>query len=192
MNTPIEMHSVAGWGPRYVTAKDVCESFTEEMHSLYLLSFLLIVDQAQAEQCVIAVLGDGVEGVRDFLDWAGLSARVAIVKQAIGVIRPTPIGIAYRSSAALNQPSPSDRNKPFAAIACLGNFERFVFVMSVLEGWSADECATLLGCSRQEVVMGRELAQAILATGEFEFSQTEQPEYPLVANPFLRQRRGIC
>jgi hypothetical protein len=192
MNTPTEMHSVAGWDPRCVTAKDVCESFTEEMHSLYLLSFLLIVDQPQAEQCLIAVLGDGVESVRDFLDWASLSARVAILKRAIRVIRPTPIGIAYPSSTTVNQASPSDWNNPFAAITSLGSFERFVFVMSVLEGRSADECATLLGCTRQEVVMGRELAQAILATAEFEFGQTEQSEYSLVTTSFMRQRCGVC
>lgn len=192
MNTTTETHTTTGRAARYVTAKDVCESFTEEMHSLYLLSFLLVADPSRAEQCLIAALGDGAVGDRDFLDWAILSARVAILKQAISVIRPTPNGIAYQSSATVKLPSPSDWNNPFAAITSLGSFERFAFVMSVLEGRSADECATLLSCTRREVEMGRELARAVLAASEFEFGQTEQTEYPIVANSIMRQRRGIC
>jgi len=182
MNTTIEVQSVAGWTPRHLSARDVCELFTEEMHSLYLLAFLLVADQAQAEQCLIAVMGDGVEGIRDFLDWASAPARIAIVRHAIRMIRPTPSGMAYQTSASLNQTSPSERNKPFAAIASLGSFERFVFVMSVLERRSDDACATLLACTRREVVMGRELAEQVLAISELEFSKTEQSGYHLVAN----------
>jgi hypothetical protein len=185
MNTMTGMHSVAGGTPRHVTAKDVCELFTEEIHSLYLLSFLLMADQAQAEQCLIAVLGEGTEGIRDFLDWASASARIAILTHAIRMIRPVPLDMAYQSPATPDQPSPSDRANPFAAIASLGSFERFVFVMSVLEGRSDDECATLLVCTRREVVMARELAQQVLAISEFEFGQTEQAGYPLVANSLL-------
>ena len=182
MNTTIEMHSVDGWVPRYVTAKDACEFFTEEMHSLYLLSYLLIPDRTQAEQCLIAVLGDSVEGFRDFLDWASVSARIAIFRHAIRMIRPTPFGMVYQSSATFNQYSPSNQNQPFAAITSLGSFERFVFVMSVLEGRTDDECATLLGCCLREVVMGRQLAQRVLATTDFEFRHPEETQYPLVAN----------
>jgi hypothetical protein len=36
-------------------------------------------------------------------------------------------------------------------------FERFVFVMSILEGQSDEECATLLRCSRRDVMMVRVL-----------------------------------
>ena len=37
-------------------------------------------------------------------------------------------------------------------------FERFVFVMSILEEQSDDECAILLRCSRRDVMMARMLA----------------------------------
>ena len=182
MNTTIEMHSVDGWVPRYVTAKDACEFFTEEMHSLYLLSYLLIPDRTQAEQCLIAVLGDSVEGFRDFLDWASVSLAVIAIQAAGKSGRFTTFGMVYQSSATFNQCSPSNQNKPFAAITSLGCFERFVFVMSVLEGRTDDECATLLGCCLREVVMGRQLAQRVLATTDFEFRHPEETQYPLVAN----------
>ena len=47
---------------QYATATDFCKIFTEEMHSLYLLSFLLTADKDKAEQCFIGALGECVEG----------------------------------------------------------------------------------------------------------------------------------
>lgn len=41
----------------YAAATDFGEVFTEEMHSLYLLSFLLTADKDRAEQCFIDALG---------------------------------------------------------------------------------------------------------------------------------------
>jgi hypothetical protein len=192
MNTPLEMNSVAGWTPHCMTAKDVCDLFTNEMHSLYLLSFLLTADEARAEQCLIAVLGKSVDGIGTFLEWARVSARVAILRHAIRMIRPTPVGMAYQSTAILNQLAHSDQNKPFAAIASLGSFERFVFVMSVLEGQSDEECKTLLGCTQQEVVMGREFAQQLLAATEVEFDQSQETAYPFMVGSLLHQRCGTC
>lgn len=41
------------------------------------------------------------------------------------------------------------------AVLALEDFERFVFVISVLEHYSVHECALLLGCSQQTVREGR-------------------------------------
>jgi DNA-directed RNA polymerase specialized sigma24 family protein len=51
----------------------------------------------------------------------------------------------------------SDRERHFAidAVSGLGDFERFVFVMSVLEHYSEHDCALLLGCSVREIREGR-------------------------------------
>ena len=38
-----------------------------------------------------------------------------------------------------------------AGILALDDFERFVFVISVLERYSDQDCSVLLGCSRQDV-----------------------------------------
>jgi DNA-directed RNA polymerase specialized sigma24 family protein len=43
----------------------------------------------------------------------------------------------------------------FDAVIALSAFERFVFVMSVLEGHSFQECSLCLNCSRQEVTTAR-------------------------------------
>ena len=42
-----------------------------------------------------------------------------------------------------------------AAILGLRPFERFVFVMSVLEGYSDQGCSVLLGCTPRDVVAAR-------------------------------------
>lgn len=49
-------------------------------------------------------------------------------------------------------------NDPFATILLLDPFERFVFVISILEGQSDAECANLLRCSRRDVMIARVLA----------------------------------
>jgi hypothetical protein len=50
-----------------------------------------------------------------------------------------------------------------AAIISLCAFDRFVFVMSVLERESDEACISLLKCSRQEIVMAREVALRLVA-----------------------------
>ena len=50
------------------------------------------------------------------------------------------------------------------AILQLAPIERFVFVMSVLERYSDNDCSILLGCARREVAAVRTLAMQQLAT----------------------------
>ena len=43
------------------------------------------------------------------------------------------------------------RDPRFSAILALSDFERFVYVLTVLEGWTVGDCATLLKVSSQLV-----------------------------------------
>jgi hypothetical protein len=142
----------------YPTVTDFFKTFNEEMHSLYLLSFLLTADHDRAEECLVSAIGECAEGVGVFMDWARSWTRGAVIKHAIEMIMPAPEHtdcvslISLRGSAA-----PAETN-PFAAILLLDTFERFVFVMAILEGQSDQECATLLGCSPRDVMIARVLA----------------------------------
>ena len=60
---------------------------------------------------------------------------------------------------------------PFAAIVGLSAFERFVFVMSVLEGQSEQECAILLRCSRRDVMIARVLALTRLTNTDADYAR---------------------
>jgi hypothetical protein len=53
---------------QYATVTDFCEIFTEKMHSLYLLSFLLTADKDKAEQCFVGALGESGDGIGAFME----------------------------------------------------------------------------------------------------------------------------
>jgi hypothetical protein len=128
------------------------------MHSLYLLSFLLTADHDKAEQCLVAAMGECVEGIGGYMDWARSWIRAAVLKHAIQMIQPAPEHADYVSFISLKRLATPPGNNPFAPILLLDAFERFVFVMSILEGQSDEECAILLRCSRRDVTMARLLA----------------------------------
>ena len=140
------------------TVADLFKTFTEEMRSLNVLSLLLTADKDQAEECFVRAMGECVDEVGVFLEWAHLWARRAVLKYAIQMIRPVPEHPDSLPFISFKGPATSGENNPFAAILELGAFERFVFVMSVLEGHSERECATLLRCSRRDVMIARVLA----------------------------------
>jgi hypothetical protein len=151
--------------PPYAAAADFGEVFTEEMRSLYLLSFLLTADKDKAEQCFIGGLGECLEGISAFMEWARLWARRAIVKQAIRMIGPAPDSTDHWPLVSVkNTAVASPDNNLLAAVVSLSAFERFVFVMSILERMSDGDCLSLLRCSRRELDLARELAVRFLAT----------------------------
>ena len=72
--------------------------------------------------------------------------------------RPSRSGLSlYRPALTYTHDLSSDAIQHFEsdAVLALEDFERFVFVISVLEHYSVHECALLLGCSRQTVREGR-------------------------------------
>jgi hypothetical protein len=71
---------------------------------------------------------------------------------------------AENCSFARLQASPvSGKANLYDAIVALDAFERFVYVMSVLERQSDADCSALLRCSRRDVIIARELALERLA-----------------------------
>ena len=67
----------------------------------------------------------------------------------------------------------------FARIVALNSFERFVFVMSILEKYSAQECSLLLRCSRRDVISAR--ATAVRLLGSVVIATETQPENDFVS-----------
>ena len=143
---------------RYPTAIDFLKTFDEEMHSLYLLAFLLTADHDIAEKCLISAMGECAEEVGVFTDWVRSWSRRAVLKRAIQIIKPAPEHADKLSLSGLKQSATPAEHNPFAGILSLDAFERFVFVMSILEGHSDAECAVLLRSSRRDVMMARVLA----------------------------------
>lgn len=144
-------------------AGDFCKIFNDEMHSLYLLAFLLTADKDKAEECYLGGLRECVERIGVWVGRPRFWARRAVVSHAVRMIRPIPGKDASWLSIA-DLPAYSTPNSPFEVIVRLSAFERFVFVMSILEGQPDEDCQNLLGCSRQAVVTGRKAAMRFFVT----------------------------
>lgn len=127
------------------------------MQSLYLLSFLLTADHDKAKQCLVSAIGECAEEIGVFMDWARLWTRRAVLKRAIQLIMPAPEHADDVSRISLKGPARCADSIPVAPILLLDAFERFVFVMSILEGQSDEEGAILLRCSQRDVMMARVL-----------------------------------
>ena len=140
----------------YASREDFRRIFTEDLGGLYQLSFLLTRDPQKAEQCVVGGLEDCVAGNSVFREWARSWAKRAIVQNAIRELKPRP-GLSNSPTSApifldVGQLSSGPANHfPIDAVFGLEDYERFVFVMSVLEHYSQHDCALLLGCSVPEV-----------------------------------------
>jgi DNA-directed RNA polymerase specialized sigma24 family protein len=143
----------------YATREDFIKVFHEDVNGLYQLSFLLTGDHEKAEKCLAAGIEDCVKQNRVFREWARSWARRIIVANAIRELKPRPSLPGSPPSAAVSshseQSSGSGGHFDPETVSKLGDFERFVFVMSVLENYSHYECALLLGCSVLEIPQAR-------------------------------------
>jgi hypothetical protein len=157
----------------YATGTDCWNILTDEMHRLYLLSFLLTADLDKAEQCFVSGMGEYDEEIGVFMTRMQAWARRTIVERAIRIIMPTPQRADDFSFSPVKGSAASGKTNHFDGIVVLNAFERFVYVMSVLEGLSDGECSALLKCSRRDVIIARELALERMAN-------THIPYYPPV------------
>src|ERR1700761_4140163 len=113
------MHFVDERTTQYPTVTDFLRSFNEEMHSLYLLAFLLTADHDRAEQCLVSAMAECVEGIGTFMGWASSWTRAAALKHAIQMIQPAPEHTDYVSFTSLKRSPTPPENNPFAAILLL-------------------------------------------------------------------------
>jgi DNA-directed RNA polymerase specialized sigma24 family protein len=139
----------------YATRSEFCRIFERDMNSLYLLSFLLTGDRAIAEQCYVGGLHIAQEENQVFKEWVESWARRAIIQNAIRMIRPRLVADRAPSVPTSNLDHSITERAEIAGIVHLPVFERFAFVMSVLERYSDQECSLLLGCKRSDVVAAR-------------------------------------
>lgn len=133
----------------YATAADFCRVFTNDMDRLYLLSLLLTADPSTAEACFVQGLETSGKNNLVFKEWAESWARRTIIQNAIQTIRPNQ---KTNVSVSFDRPS-QDMNLPaeLTTVLSLPAFERFVFVITVLEGYSEQECSLLLDRTRGDV-----------------------------------------
>ena len=155
----IDGRGVAG----YATAANFMEFYNEEMHSLLLLSLLLTADPVKAEKCFIDGLEACLHEMDLFLGKALLLARRAIIERAVMAVKFTKGRLRSQPLAGVQRRSKWADDNFVGAIFALGTFERLVFVMSLLERQSDDDCCALLDCEPCEIESARSTALRNLA-----------------------------
>ena len=176
----------------YASSDDFCRIFNEDINGLYMLSFLLTADHGKAEQCFVSGLEDAIEGNAVFKEWARSWARRAIIQNAVRVINPLPAeggGRSPSSSVSVNgsdKPLPAIQQVGIAYVLALEPFDRFVYVITVLERYSDQECSILLGCARRDVLVARLRALQLIASA----AESHDKQLPSTRsqNPTLHER----
>lgn len=163
---------------QYASSEDFCRLFSEKMNSLYRLAFLLTAHHEKAEQCFVAGLEDCIQSNRVFRSWAHRWAKRTIVENAIRTLRPRPLA-SFARTAIQSSPLYIEADSEFGRVQALEDFERFVFVMSVLERNSDYECSILLDASVHAI---REARSRALQQISFSVSDAQ-------AASFVRLRR---
>ena len=156
--------SAEDYGNRFATEEDFCFIFRGEMKALYLLAWLITADPANAEKCLVSGLDDCLQAANVLTGHAHSWARRMIAKNAIRILRQRPeMPQAPLQHAVCPRTSrtPPHCDPYLERVMALGEFERLVFVLCVLEGYSEADCALLIRCSPQQIgsVRGKALTQ---------------------------------
>ena len=154
---------------QYASCEDFRRVFEEDLPGLYQLAFVLTGDHKKAERCFVAGLEDCVKESGVFREWARTWAKRVIVKNAIRELHPQSsrpnssarVPSVFCPNVLLTDPSGGDFDND--AVSRLADFERFVFVLCVLERYREHECALLLGCSDSAVREARSQAMGQFA-----------------------------
>jgi hypothetical protein len=157
---------------QYATSADFGQIFRDEMEGLYLLSFLLTADREKAERCFVSGIEDSIKGNPVFKEWARSWARRVIIQNAIRVINPRPMDKTAPPISDSDSEALAGEQAEIALVLALEPFERFVYVMSVLERYSDHDCSILLECARRDVIATRiRTVQQIGSTMRFRLKQ---------------------
>lgn len=138
----------------YASAQDFCAIFREDMDSLYSLALSLTGSHEFAHKAFLDALNDCRDGSTVFQEWARSWTRRAVIKSAIRLLDPIRSAANDDATVALKSVA-SEMDSSAGWFLLLDRFERFVFVISVLEGHTVRECAALLGASAREVEQAR-------------------------------------
>jgi hypothetical protein len=141
---------------RYASREDFRKIFDEDSNGLYQLSFLLTGNPEKAQRCFVSGFEDCVTGNPVFREWAHCWAKRTLIQNAIAELKPRPTRSNSPLSATIFPNIDQLSRGPgghFEIDAVLGleDFERFVFVISILEHYSEQDCTLFLGCSVQQV-----------------------------------------
>jgi hypothetical protein len=152
---------------KYAVADDFRGVFEDGMASLYQLAFILTAEHLKAEQVFVASFEDAVKSKQVFNEWSRRWATRTVIKNAIRALNPYPIQPSAIPVAVLvHSGGRSQAHTPslvLNAILALKNFDRFVYVMTTLEGYPEHDCALLMNATHRQVREARVRAMQMVS-----------------------------
>jgi DNA-directed RNA polymerase specialized sigma24 family protein len=152
-----EKPKIADFRADYANRADFCQVLQWELRPLYLLSFLLTANHKKAEQCFATTVDEALKEQPVFKDWVRSWIKRSLIKNAIGAVSPASAGNNEERDLWSGQHETGGDDQ-INAVTQLPPLQRFVFVMSILERYSAWDCSVLLGCSMSNVAESRKQA----------------------------------
>jgi hypothetical protein len=139
----------------YASVQDFCSIFHQDMNVLYWLAFTLTGNEREAEQCFVASLEECIHGSPVFKEWAQPWSKRVVIKNAIRLVSPRANASNGTAPIYVLEKPESRAEAAQVALRDLRPFDRFVFVMAVLEGYAERDCVTLLKCSAADLIKAR-------------------------------------
>jgi DNA-directed RNA polymerase specialized sigma24 family protein len=169
------------------TRTTFCKILKQEMEPLYLLALLLTADPQLAEECFLATVEETFEDVTVFNDWALAWIKHGIVKHAVRRIfrEPSRTGVA---GVVWSFKGDGERTSPIDCLIQLSPLERFVFIMTSLEGYSLRKCAALLNRSMDELSHAKVAALRHMSSQAPIVSLDGEPSLSLIDSAYSLRR----
>jgi hypothetical protein len=140
---------IATFRADFATHADFCDVLKSDTKPLYLLAFLLSANHKDSEKCFISTVAEAFKERAVFKEWARSWVKRRLIKNAIEIVSPASVRNGQRRDLWGAAQREAQRECGIDSVTKLAAFERFAFVMSILERYSNWDCALLLGCKRE-------------------------------------------
>ena len=146
---------IANFRAQYAEHLDFCNVLEKDTKHLYLLAFLLTANHKEAERCFAVTAEEAFEEQVVFKEWTRSWIKRRLIQNAVVVLSPASARNGQTRDLWDAGHCETQRECEIDIVTKLSPFERFVFVMSILEHYSNWDSALLLGCSIDKVIHAR-------------------------------------
>src|SRR5277367_1294085 len=137
--------------------EDFYNVLARDMEPLYLLAFLLTTNHQTAEKCFLASVEGPLEHLTVFKDWAGAWVKHSLIKKAVRMVFADPAR-GERKRQPWRSEQDGRRLASIDDVTELPDLQRFVFVLTFLEGYSTRNCSALLNTATESVLEAKTAA----------------------------------
>lgn len=162
----------------YATETDFQRFFASQMSAMFQLALLLNADVETAEECLIDAMRECLEAEQVYKRFIGVWARRAVIRHGIRLAGARHLdGAGINSEIDVPCPAHDTPNLPpiasceYGAIFSLRTFERLVYVLAIIEGYTVSDCALLLGKPPSDIRCALEEAAAQVEATEQKMSR---------------------